>query len=122
MEKEATLTRLRPDNELTEPQRCWLKHYRASEVSGKSMAEYAREQGLAITAFYYWKKRLIQLGAIAAERLSDPPVFHKITIQREQCVDATCRIRFPNGVECEMTGMDERGLASLLISVSRPPS
>ena len=122
MEKEATLTRLQPDEELTEPQRYWLKHYLASEDSGKSMAEYAREHGLVITAFYYWKKRLVQLGAIANERLPNPPVFHKVTIKREQCVDATCRIRFPNGVECEMTGMDERGLASLLISVSQPPS
>lgn len=48
MEKEATLTRLQPDDEQTEPQHYWLKHYRASEVSGKSMAEYAREHGLQL--------------------------------------------------------------------------
>jgi len=122
MEQETTLTKPQPGHKLTEPQRYWLKHYQASEISGKSMAEYAREHGLAITAFYYWKKRLKQLGAISAEQLSDPPVFHKVTIKREQCVDATCRIRFPNGVECEMSGMDESRLASLLISVSRPLS
>ena len=122
MGKEAVLTRLQPDDELTESQRYWLKHYQASEVSGRSMAEYAREHGLAITAFYYWKKRLVQLGAIATEGLSDPPVFRKVTFKREQRVDATCRIRFPNGIECEMTGMDQNGFESLLNSVSQLPS
>ena len=38
MGKEAALTRLQPDDEQTEPQHYWLKHYRASEVSGRSMA------------------------------------------------------------------------------------
>lgn len=48
MGKEAALTRLQPDDEQTEPQHYWLKHYRASEVSGKSMAEYARDTGLQL--------------------------------------------------------------------------
>ena len=122
MGKEAALTRLQPDDEQTGPQHYWLKHYRASEVSGKSMAEYAREHGLAITAFYYWKKRLVQLGTIESKPLPDSPVFHKVAIKREQRVDATCRIRFPNGIECEMTGMDQNGFESLLNSVSQLPS
>ena len=83
MGKDAVLTSLQPNDEQTEPQHYWLKHYRASEISGKSMAEYAREHGLAITAFYYWKKRLVQLGAIESKPLPGSPVIHKVAIKRE---------------------------------------
>jgi len=87
------------------------------------MAEYAREHGLAIKSFYYWKKRLLKLGAIESPlvALEKAPVFRPVRIKTEPRVDASCRIRFSNGIECEMTGMDEGRLEHLLIYVSRLP-
>lgn len=108
--------------ELTESQRFWLKHYQACRTSGKVMADYAREHGLAVKSFYYWRKRLMQLGAIAPESPSTSPVFHKVQIKPVQVGNSVhCHIRFPNGVECEMSGLDAQGLDQLLMSVSRLP-
>ena len=87
------------------------------------MAAYAREHGLAIKSFYYWKKRLLKLGGIESPSmaLEKAPVFHSVRIKTKPRVDAACRIRFPNGIECEMTGMDESGLEHLLFAVSQLP-
>jgi hypothetical protein len=43
-------------NQELNKQQYWFNHYQASQASGNSMAEYAREHGLAIKSFYYWKK------------------------------------------------------------------
>ena len=123
MAKEPTLVGSISNQKLTEQQRYWLEHYQASQASGNSLAEYAREHGLAKKSFYYWKKRLLKLGAIETPSmvLEKAPIFHPVRIKAEPRVDAACKVRFPNGIECEMTGMDESGLEHLLISVSRLP-
>ena len=123
MEKDSTLAGLYPDQELNQKQRYWLNHYQTSQTSGNSMADYARKHGLAIKSFYYWKKRLLQLGAIEPNPIAPAksPVFLPVRIKKEPHVDATCRVRFPNGMECEMTGMDESGLEQVLVAISRLP-
>ena len=119
MENDPTLAESITNQELNKQQRYWLNHYQASQSSGNSMAAYTREHGLAIKSFYYWKKRLSKLGAIDPEPLSSSPFFHQVRFQQTQVFDAACTIRFPNGIECEMIGMDESGLEHLLVSVSR---
>lgn len=126
MEKESALAEAISNQELNEQQRDWLNHYQASQTSGNSMAAYARKHGLAIKSFYYWKRRLLQLGAIKPNpvALAKSPVFLPVRIKKEQHVgvDSACRVRFTNGIECEMTGMNERELEHLLASISRLPS
>ncbi len=57
---------------LTECQRYWLEYLPACEASGKSIAEYAAEQGLVARAVYGGKKALVRKVSAtgAAESIS----------------------------------------------------
>jgi transposase-like protein len=123
MEQDTNLTRARPALELSETQHFWLKHYEACQVTDQSLADYARAHGLAVKSFYYWKRRLRQLKAIGPEPQppSPDPVFHAVRVQRTPLSTAACRLRFPNGMECDLTEIDEPGLERLLMTVSRLP-
>jgi len=123
MEKELPLSGSTPEQELTEVQRFWLTHYQACQMASQSLAEYAREHGLAVKSFYYWKRRLRQLKAIEPEsqRQSPQPTFHSVRVRRAQVVEAACRLHFPNGMSCELIDIDEPGLERLLVTVSRLP-
>ncbi len=122
MQDETSQTKPKSTQELTESQRFWFKHCQACQASGEVMADYAREHGLVVKSFYYWRKRLIQLGVIGPESPSTSPFFHKVQIKPVQVGDPIhCHIRFPNGVACEMMGMDAQRLDQLLMSVSRLP-
>lgn len=67
---------------LTEVQSFWLKHYQVHRATDQSLDEYAREHGLAVKSFYYWKLRLRQLKAIEPESRLPHPVFHLVRAQR----------------------------------------
>lgn len=121
MEAEANAGELTVAQKLTEQQRNWLQHYQASQASGESMAVYAREHGLAIKSFYYWKKRLRQLGAIASGPTATPLVFQQVRIKPLSPRDVACRVRFPNGMDCELSGLDKTGIESVLSALSRLP-
>ena len=119
MEKASNPSDLFTRQSLTEQQHFWLKHYQTCQASGKSMAEYARKHGLAVKSFYYWKKRLLRLGAIASDTQSKPPAFHKVSVQPSPVLKTACQLRFPNGIACELSPLAETGLAQLLDTVSR---
>ena len=104
---------------LTEQQQFWWQHLQSCQATGKSMAEYAREHGLAVKSFYYWKKRLLRLGATAPETQSKLPIFHQVKVHPSPVLKAACQIRFPNGIECELSHLEETGLEQLLVTVSR---
>lgn len=123
MEKELSLSGATLEQELTEAQRFWLMHYQACQLANQSLAAYAREHGLAIKSFYYWKRRLRQLNAIESEpqRPSAQPTFHAVRVRRTQVVETACRLHFPNGLTCELMDIDDSGLERLLATVSRLP-
>ena len=96
---------------LTERQRYWLEHIRACEASGKSMAEYAASQGIAVRAMYGGKKILVKKGV-----LSTAP---EARFQRVQVMDTSVNNRWqiglPNGVSVAFTGeVDARSLSAVL--------
>lgn len=96
---------------LTERQRYWLEQVRACEASGKSIAEYAAEQGLAAKAMYAGKKVLVQKGVLPCTR---PARF-----QRAEMVGAVVgsewRIQLSNGVSVAFSGTVDTGtLATVL--------
>ncbi len=100
---------------LTERQRFWLKHIQACEASGKSIAAYSAEQGIAARAMYGGKKVLVKKGMLPATR---PARF-----QRVQVVEATLssqwRIGLPNGVSVAFVGeVDARALTAILHSAA----
>ena len=100
---------------LTERQRYWLEHIQACEASGKSMAEYAASQGVAVRAMYSGRKTLIKKGVL--------PGTHPARFQRVQVMEATLssqwRIGLPNGVSVAFAGeVDARTLTTVLSSAA----
>ncbi|MCP4011118.1 MAG: hypothetical protein GY726_16580 [Proteobacteria bacterium] len=96
---------------LTDRQRYWLEHVQACEASGKSMAEYAASQGIAVRAMYGGKKTLVKKGVL--------PVVQPTRFQRVQVMEATAssqwRIGLPNGVSVAFAGeVDSRALTTVL--------
>ena len=100
---------------LTERQRYWLEHIQACEASGKSIAEYALERGIATRAMYAGKKTLVKKGVL--------PGTHPARFQRVQVMEATLssqwRIGLPNGVSVAFVGaVDARTLTTVLSSAA----
>ena len=49
---------------LTQRQHYWLEQVHACEASGKTVAEYAAEQGFSAQAMYAGKKLLVRKGVL----------------------------------------------------------
>ena len=52
------------DTILTSRQRYWLAHLQACTTAGKTIAAYAKEQGLQATTMYAGKKVLVNKGVL----------------------------------------------------------
>jgi len=96
---------------LTERQRYWLEQVRACEASGKTIAEYTAEQGIAAQAMYAGKKVLVQKGVLSHPR--------PVRLQRAEVVGTAMgsewRVQLPNGVSVAFSGTVDAGtLAAVL--------
>ena len=58
------------EGSLTERQQYWLKHIRACEASGKSIADYAVEHEISAITMYAGKKMLVKKGILPRTRSS----------------------------------------------------
>jgi len=100
---------------LTERQRFWLKHIRACEASGKSIAAYSAEQGIAARAMYTGKKILVKKGVLPAMRSAR---FQRVQVM-EAAVNNQWRIGLPNGVSVAFAGeVDTQALTAILHSAA----
>jgi hypothetical protein len=100
---------------LTERQRFWLKHIQACEASGKSIATYSAEQGIAARAMYGGKKVLVKKGVLATTR---PARFQRVQVM-EARVSNQWRIGLPNGVSVAFVGeVDAQALTAILHSAA----
>ena len=96
---------------LTERQRYWLEHIQACEASGKSMAEYAASQGIAVRAMYGGKKTLLKKGVLPTAQAAR---FQRVEVM-EAAVNNQWRIGLPNGVSVAFAGeVDSRTLTNVL--------
>jgi hypothetical protein len=96
---------------LTERQRYWLEQIQACDASGKTIAEYAMEQGIEAKAMYAGKKVLVMKGVL--------PRTHATRFQHAQVIDSVVgsewRIQLPNGVSVAFAGsVDASALATVL--------
>ena len=100
---------------LTERQRYWLEHIQACEASGKSIAEYAAEQGIAARAMYGGKKVLVKKGVLVTPQ---PTRFQRVQVVHA-AVASQWRIGLPNGVSVAFVGeVDARTLTTVLSSAA----
>jgi hypothetical protein len=101
----------------------WMQHLQSWKDSGKSLAAYARGQGVALWALYHWRGVLIREGRWQAPKASAKlrgraPVaisFAKVAVT-DLCprLPVTVRLQLANGrrAEVELTGIEQ--LESLL--------
>ena len=96
---------------LTDRQRYWLEHIQACKDSGKTIAEYAAEQGFTARAMYTGKKVLVKKGVLPTVR---PARFQRVQVM-EAAISSQWRIQLPNGVSVAFAGeVDARSLATVL--------
>ena len=100
---------------LTQRQRYWLQHIQACEASGKSIAEYAMAQGIAVRAMYAGKKTLVRKGVLPS---TQPARFQRVQVL-EAPLSSQWRIALPNGVSVAFAGeVDARILTTVLSSAA----
>jgi len=99
---------------LTERQRYWLEHIQACKDSGKTIAEYAAEQGFTARAMYAGKKTLVKKGVL--------PGTHPARFQRVQVLEAMpssqWRVGLPNGVSVAFVGEVDAGSLATVLSTA----
>lgn len=101
----------------------WHSHYCRWQQSGLSLAGYARSQGLVVNTFYGWHDRLKKRGLAKPEPA--PTVFHRVTVKptepsiNTEDVDITLRLHLPNGIDCEVGGINLGNCSNLLESLAR---
>jgi hypothetical protein len=95
------------EKDLTERQRYWLKHLRATERSGEPLTAYAKRLGLSAQSMYEAKSRLRAYGLIApaiAHKTSKtaPSRFTRVSIEpREAAPPKSLRVRLASGAVLE---------------------
>ena len=100
---------------LTGRQRYWLEHIQACEASGKSIAAYSAELGIAARAMYGGKMVLVKKGVLATTR---PARFQRVQVM-EATVANQWRIGLPNGVSVAFAGeVDTQALTAILHSAA----
>jgi hypothetical protein len=99
---------------LTERQRYWLEQVRACEASGKTVAEYASEQGFSAQALYAGKKLLVRKGVLPRTR---PLRFQRVQVAGVP-VGNEWRIQLPNGVTVSCSGAVDAGSLATVLSTA----
>jgi hypothetical protein len=99
---------------LTQRQRFWLAHIQACKDSGKTMAEYAAEQGFTARAMYSGKKELVKKGVLPATR---SPRFQRVQVL-EAPRSSQWRIALPNGVSVAFAGEVDAGSLATVLSTA----
>ncbi len=99
------------ETRLTERQGYWLEQIKACEASGKTVAEYAADQGIEAQAMYAGKTMLIKKGVLPRTR--------PMQFQRARVVvpveGSEWRIQLPNGVSVAFSGtVDTKMLRTVL--------
>ena len=99
---------------LTERQSYWLEQVRACEASGKTVAEYAAEQGISAQALYAGKRLLVNKGVLPRAR---PLRFQRVQIAGVAAGNEW-RIELPNGVSVFCSGAVDAGTLATVLTTA----
>jgi hypothetical protein len=118
-------------------QRQWLEHFKRCDRSGLTVPAYVRSQGLKLATFYRCRKRLLaepfdQLAQVKPKRSSSAeaavayePLFHSVRVTPHEpppnsaTGTLSLHFRLPNGIKCELLGVNTGNCAAFLESLSR---
>ena len=81
--------------------------YQSWKNTGKSRARFAKENGLVLSAFYYWTKKFSRNGK---EETAPVGGFGKLDVAPSPGQTATARISYPSGITVELYGIPDRDL------------
>ncbi len=95
---------------MAERQRYWLEQVWACEASGKTVADYAAEQGSSAQAMYAGKKMLVRKGVLHRTRTSR---FQRVPMAGVR-VASDWNIKLPNGVSVAFSGEVEAGALAIV--------
>lgn len=109
----------------TERDRYWLDHEAAIVASGLTAKAYASEQGVSLQALYQARKRLRSLGLMsppgeatadkAKSRKRKRASFAKLEVLQREEPGRGMRLRLPNGVMLECSGLESpKAIAELV--------
>lgn len=65
----------------TDKHQFWSQHLQQAQAQGGSLAAYAKQQGLSISAFYYWIKVLGRQGSLKSSTTAKPVRFIAVTVK-----------------------------------------
>jgi len=102
------------EGSLTERQSYWLKHIRACEASGKSIADYAVDHDINVKTMYAGKKMLVKKGILPRTRSNR---FQRAQLPR-MAVSHDWRIHLPNGVSVTFSGVVEAQALSTVLNTA----
>ena len=91
------------EKDLSERQRYWLAHIRASEGRGEPLKAYAERLGLSESSLYEARRRLRAYGVIppALQRRVSSPGFSRVAVSDAGRGVASLRVRLASGALLE---------------------
>jgi hypothetical protein len=111
---------------LTPTQQYWLGQWQQLQVSGLSIAAYARDQGLAVKSFYYWGKQVRALKIRKKPEPAQAAPFHPVRITPpaapEPAEAIIVLLRLSNGIEGELRHIDAQICLELSTGLCRLPA
>jgi hypothetical protein len=105
---------------LTQGQRGWLEHLKASERNAQSMTAYANAQHLSVGAFYAAKRDLVGRGAWPATPKSVQSTLVAVRLSTSVTSSAALvHITLPNGIKLDVgDDVDGRHLRSVVEAIA----
>lgn len=111
----------------------WLEHLHRWKATGRSLAAYAKEHGLALWALYHWRGVLIQEGrwqparsASQAKRATSglkavPLQFARVALTEAPTAAYIVRLQLGNGRRAEIEVRHMESLLQLITAMERQP-
>jgi len=94
----------------------WLAHVIASGQA-RSMAAYAKAQGIDAQQLYAWKSKLAKSGQLTKNEVSNinTSLFEKVDIAKTYPRDLLCKIILPNHISIELPITENLEALSVLV-------
>jgi hypothetical protein len=98
--------------------RRWRSHVEAAEAQGKSLGQYAQEQGIARSRLYETRAAMRRAAAAAPAKLAKPATFVAVKVMGSP---AKLQVRLPNGVQLVCEQPDAVTLSQLIDALGALP-
>lgn len=81
----------------------WAEHVAAARLEAIPASEYARRNGLSVTALYYWQHKLKAAGEASAASQANKFVALRVVDTAQRACN--CTLALPSGLRLEMSAL-----------------